>query len=344
MARVTIRDIAERAGVSKTAVSFAFNYPERLSEGTLQHVLAVAEELGYHPDPVASNLKTRRTGCIGILMPQPIPPIARNPHTLDFLEGVGETCHDAGLSLMLIPPLKGNLRRAIVRAAVDGFLTMGLETFRGTMVVLQQRGVPFVMVDSEPTPGIPCVNIDDETGAYAAMAYTLSMGHRRIAILGIRSGYHGNYREYVGTLQRRISGYLRALEEQGLTIDNHTVHLIECDCEAEGGYEAFQTLWHGRWKPSAIVAMADIIAIGVLHAARDLNVQIPDTVSLIGYDDIPSSRLTAPALTTIRQPIFEKGRVAARVLIDLIEGRPVDSEHLVLPVELIERGSFRQLK
>jgi LacI family transcriptional regulator len=90
--------------------------------------------------------------------------------------------------------------------------------------------------------------------------------------------------------------------------------------------------------------MADIIAIGVLHAARDLNVQIPDHVSLIGYDDILSSRLTAPALTTIRQPTFEKGQVAARVLIDLIEGRPVDSEHLVLPVELIERGSFRELK
>ena len=231
-----------------------------------------------------------------------------------------------------------------MRAAVDGFLTMGLETFRGTMVVLQQRGMPFVMVDSEPTPGIPCVNIDDEAGAYAAMAYTLGMGHRRIAILGIRSGYHGNYKEYVGTLQRRISGYLRALEEAGLTIDNHNVHLIECDCEAEGGYEAFQTLWHGRWKPTAIVAMADIIAIGVLHAARDLNVRIPDDVSLIGYDDITPSRLTSPALTTIRQPTFEKGRVAARVLIDLIEGQSVESEHIVLPVELIVRESFRMLK
>jgi DNA-binding LacI/PurR family transcriptional regulator len=300
--------------------------------------------LGYSPDPVASNLKTRRTGCIGILIPQPIPPIARNPHTLDFLEGVGETCHDAGLSLMLIPPLKGNLRRAIVRAAVDGFLTMGLETFRGTMVVLQQRAMPFVMVDSEPTPGIPCVNIDDEAGAYAAMAYTLNMGHRHIAILGIRSGHHGNYREYVGTLQRRINGYLRALEEEGLTIDTHNVHLAECDCEAEGGYEAFQTLWHGRWKPTAIVAMADIIAIGVLHAARDLRIQIPDDVSLIGYDDIAASRLTYPALTTVRQPTFEKGRIAARLLVDLIGGQPVESEHVILPVELVERDSFRLMK
>jgi len=231
-----------------------------------------------------------------------------------------------------------------VRAAVDGFLTIGLETFRGTMVVLQQRGVPFVMVDSDPTPGIPCVNIDDEAGAYAAMSYALNLGHRQIAILGIRSGHHGNYREYVGTLQRRISGYLRALEEIGLGIDSHNVRLIECECEAEGGYAAFQALWHGRWKPTAVVAMADIIAIGVLYAARDLGVHIPEEVSLIGYDDLTPSRLTCPALTTVRQPTIEKGRVAARLLIDLVEGQPVESEHIVLPVELVQRESFRSLK
>lgn len=344
MAKVTIKEIAENAGVSKTAVSFAFNYPERLSEATLQHILRVADELGYSPDPVASNLKTRRTGCIGILIPQPIPPMARNPHTLAFLEGVGETCHEADMSVMLIPPLKGNLRRAIVRAAVDGFLTMGLETFRGTMVVLQQRGVPFVMIDSEPTEGIPCVNIDDEAGAYAAMSYALQQGHRRITILGIRSGYHGNFREYAGTLQRRMVGYLRALEEYGLTVDNHRVHLVECDCETEGGREAFHALWQNRWKPTALVAMADIIAIGALKATHELGVGVPEQISIIGFDDIASSALTYPPLTTVHQPTFEKGRLAAQLLIDLIDHHPLEAEHIVLPVSLIERESFKMAR
>ena len=104
MPKVTIEDIARKAGVSKTSVSFAFNNPERLSEATLKHILGVAEELGYNPDPIASNLKTGRTGCIGLLMPQPIPNVARNPHTLEFIEGIGEICHDAGTSLMLVPP------------------------------------------------------------------------------------------------------------------------------------------------------------------------------------------------------------------------------------------------
>ena len=87
MPKVTIEDIAKKAGVSKTAVSFAFNNPDRLSETTLKHILKVAEELGYNPDPLASNLKTGRTGCIGLLMPQPIPTVALNPHTFEFVEG-----------------------------------------------------------------------------------------------------------------------------------------------------------------------------------------------------------------------------------------------------------------
>lgn len=341
MTKITISEIARRAGVSKTAVSFAFNYPERLSEDTLRHILAVAEEAGYAPDPVASNLKTRRTGCIGILVPQPIPIMTRNPYLLKFIEGVGDVCHESGMSLMLVPPLKGSLRRAIVRAAVDGFLTLGLETFRGTMVVLQQRGVPFVMVDSDPTPGIPCVNIDDEAGAYAAMSYALALGHKQIAIFGIRSGHHGDYRKYAGTLQRRMAGYARALAEHGLSLDAPSIRLLECECDAAGGYEGLHTLWQSRWHPTAMVVMADVIAIGVMQAARELGLGIPDELSLIGYDDIEASSLTCPALTTIRQPAMEKGRVAARLLLQRIEVRSLEAEHVVLAVELVERQSFR---
>ena len=341
MTKVTISEIARRAGVSKTAVSFAFNYPERLSESTLRHILAVAEEAGYAPDPVASNLKTRRTGCIGILVPQPIPMMTRNPYLLTFIEGVGDVCHESEMSLMLVPPLKGSLRRAIVRAAVDGFLTLGLETFRGTMVVLQQRGVPFVMVDSDPTPGIPCVNIDDEAGAYAAMTYALGRGHRQIAIFGIRSGHHGDYHKYAGTLQRRIAGYARALSEYGLSLSDSNVRLIECECDAEGGREGLHALWQSRWQPTAIVAMADVIAIGVMQAASALGLRIPDDLSVIGYDDIEASSLTCPALTTVHQPTLEKGHVAARLLLQRIEVASLQAEHVVLPVELVERQSFR---
>ncbi len=344
MRRVTIDDIAKRAGVSKTSVSFAFNNPERLSEATLNHVLKVAEELGYTPDPLASNLKTRRTGCIGLLLPQAIPVVASNPHNFEFVEGIGDVCNEAGLSLMLVPPLKGNLRRAIGRAAVDGFITLGLEPFRQTVKVLRQRGIPFVMVDSEPIPGIPCVNLDDERGAYLAMAHVLTRGHRQIAIIAIQSEHHGNYEQYTGLLRRRVTGYLRALDDHGLTIDGDCVRLIECKVQPGEGYRVFKTLWRQPERPTAIVAMADLLLLGVLRAARELGVRIPLDVSLVGYDDITFSRITTPPLTTVSQPTIEKGHTAARLLIDLIAGKPVASEHVLLPVELVERESVRPLE
>lgn len=343
MQRVTIDEIARRAGVSKTSVSFAFNNPERLSDATLQHILRVAEELGYTPDPIASNLKTRRTGCIGLLLPQAIPIVASNPHNFEFIEGIGQVCNEAGLSLMLVPPLKGNLRRAIGRAAVDGFITLGLDPFRQTMKVLRQRGIPFVMVDSDPLSGIPCVNLDDVTGSYLAMQHVLAHGHRQIAIFVIASEHHTHYELYTGLLARRMRGYLRALAEAGLHVDGEQVRLVECQIEPEDGYRAFKAVWRGRQRPTAIVAMADILLLGALRAAHELGVRIPEQISLVGYDDIAFSRLSTPPLTTIHQPIFAKGQTATRLLIDLIEGHPIAEEQIVLPVTLVERASVRSL-
>jgi DNA-binding LacI/PurR family transcriptional regulator len=340
MAKVTIKDIATRAGVSKTAVSFAFNRPDQLSEETLRNILTVAEELGYNPDPVASNLKTRQIGCIGLLLPQPLPLIARNPLMTRLIEGIGTVCHEEGLSLMLVPPLKGNMRRAIIRAAVDGFLTLGLETFRGAMKVLQERSVPFVMIDGDPEPGIPCVNIDDEAGGYMAMSYILGLGHGRIAILGIRSGQHGDYEHYAGTLRRRMMGYVRALDQAGLAIDNRRIRLIECECDIEGGYEALKTLWSSRWRPTAVITMADVLAFGVLKAAQENGIDVPGDLSVIGNDDVPESVLVYPPLTTIRQPVVDKGGMAARMLIENLGGQqPEMARHVVLPVEFVERAS-----
>lgn len=338
MPRVTIKDIAEKAGVSKAAVSFAFNNPEQLSEATLERILGVARELGYRPHPVASNLKTRRTGCIGLLVPQPLPEVARNPHLLALMEGIGTVCHQHGLSLMVVPPLKGNLHDAVARAAVDGFLTLGLETFRDTMQVIQERDVPFVMVDSEPVEGIPCVNTDDESGARMAMMEVLQAGHRQMIILGITSDRGGDYAHYSGTLKRRTQGYLRALETVGLTIDNEQVCLVECACSIEGGAAAFEQFWQRENRPTAVVAMADVIAIGVLQAAHTAGVQVPQELSLIGYDDIDAARLICPPLTTVRQPIAEKGLTATRLLVDLMANK-MEDRHVTLPVELIVRES-----
>jgi DNA-binding LacI/PurR family transcriptional regulator len=339
MARVKIKDIAEKAGVSKTAVSFAFNNPAHLSAETVKHILSIAEEMGYSPDPVARNLITGKTGAIGLLVPQPIPEIIRNPFTPEFIEGIGEVCTQEGLSLLLVPPLKGSMQRAIGNAAVDGFLTLGLEESKSTMVVLRQRGVPFVTVDSDPIEGIPAVNVDDEGGARLAMQAVLAAGHRQIAILAIRSGKQGHYREYVGTLRNRMNGYLAALAQYGLKLDGRKVRLVECVSTEKGGEAGFQKVWKSRHRPTAIVAMSDIIAIGAMKAAHQAGLCIPEDLSFVGFDDIPLASLITPGLTTVAQPLHKKGRIAAEILVAFIGGR-LDPTHQLLPTQLVSRQSI----
>ncbi len=338
MARVTISEIARQAGVSKTTVSFAFNDPSRLPDETVQRILKIANEIGYYPNPVARSLSNKRTGNIGLLFPQPISNIFGNPYMLELLRGVGAVCDERGYTILLVSPVLGSMKQAVSSAAVDGFLTIGLEHYKSTVQLLEQREIPYVMVDSEPHAGAPCVNIDDASGAYDVMKHVLEHGHRNITILGIESGKHGDYAHYVGTLQYRIQGYRQALAEYGLDIDGDAVRLVECACTREGGYAALPGCLDVPHPPTAIIAMADVIAIGALEAAAAAGIEVPSALSITGFDDLPTSQWTRPALTTVHQPITEKGEFAMRRLLARLGG-DMAVEHHVLPTTLVVRAS-----
>lgn len=341
MPKTTITDIARQAGVSKTAVSFAFNDPARLPDETVQRILKIAVDLGYIPNPVARSLTSKRTGNIGVLFPQPLPDMLANPYTTELLCGIGRACGRGGYNLLLVSPVLGNMRHAVSGAVVDGFLTIGLEHHKPTIELLDQRGVPYITVDSEAVSDIVSVNIDDAQGAYLAMRHVLERGHRRITILGIESGKHGRYATYVGTLRERIFGYRTALKEFGLDIDGQQVKLLECACMLEGGKSGFIRCWAER--PTAIVAMADIIAVGALESAIAAGVSVPETLSIIGFDDLPMASLTNPPLTTIHQPIAEKGEHAASQLLGILKGQTPTS-HPHFSVNLVERASVAYVR
>lgn len=335
---VTISDIAARAGVSKAAVSYAFNSPARLAPQTVERILAIAEELGYSPNPVARSMSIGRTGTIGVLVPQPLDDVLGNPFFSEFLKGVAEVAGEADLPILLVSPVKGSVQRAVSGAAVDGFLTLGLETFRPTMHLLERRGLPYVMVDSDPIEGVACVNVDDEGGAYLAMRHLLERGHRAIGLLGIRSPQRGRWEKYSGTLHRRMTGYARALAEYDLAIGESGVRLIECEVSAEGGRAGLQRFLKRGQMPTALVAMSDVIAIGALEAALEQGFRVPDELSFAGFDDILESSWVRPSLTTIRQPSKEKGRTAAALLLGLL-ARTNTPQNVVLSTELVERES-----
>jgi DNA-binding LacI/PurR family transcriptional regulator len=337
MSRVTIADVASAAGVSKTAVSFAFNNPGKLGHATLERVLGVAHNLGYAPHPAARALSMRRSGTIGVLIPQRLSTVFANPFTSELIQGLGELCEEHDLTMLLVPPLDGSLEGAIRQASVDGFISLGLSPDDRALEMLDRIGIPAVLVDSEASPNHPSVNVDDEGGAEAAAQHVLDLGHREIAIIVLPPT-----RAQVGltpVASRRLAGYNRAIERAGAP----QPFTVTAGVTMSAGARAFDALPKGRRRPTAVLAMSDVAAIGMMAAARAAGLRIPEDLSVVGYDDLPIAAWTNPALTTVRQPIVEKGRLAARLLIQRMKGKVVESPP-ALGTSLVIRGSTSRPK
>jgi DNA-binding LacI/PurR family transcriptional regulator len=337
VSRVTIADVAIAAGVSKTAVSFAFNNPDRLGQATLERVLGVAHDLGYTPHPAARALSMRRSGTIGVLIPQRLSAVFANPFLSELIQGFGELCEQHDLTLLLVPPLDGSLETAIRQASVDGFISLGLSPGDRALEVLDGLGIPTVLIDSDDSDAHPVVNVDDRGGAEAAANHLLQLGHRRIAIIILPPARA--QKTYTPTAVRRLAGYHAALEAAGAPAPL----TVTAGISVAAGMRAFDSLPMGRQRPTGVLAMSDMAAIGVLNAAQSKGVRIPIDLSVVGFDDLPVSAWTNPPLTTIRQPIIEKGRLAARMLIERMNGKGVDSPP-PLKTSLVVRGSTSEAR
>jgi DNA-binding LacI/PurR family transcriptional regulator len=332
VSRVTIADVAVAAGVSKTAVSFAFNNPEKLGHATVERVRQVADGLGYAPHPAARALSLRRSGTIGVLIPQRLSTVFANPFLSELIQGLGELCEKHDLSLLLVPPLDGSLEGAIRQASVDGFVSLGLSPDDRALETLDRLGIPTVLVDSDSSPNHPAVNVDDEGGAAAAARHLLGLGHRRFAIIGLPPTRDPS--QLTPTTTRRLAGYREALDAANAP----PPQLVTAGVSMSAGARAFGALPRGGQRPTAVLAMSDMAAIGVMAAARAAGLAVPRDVSIVGYDDIPMAAYTSPALTTVRQPIVDKGRVAVRLLIQRLQGKAVSSPP-PLKTSLIVRAS-----
>lgn len=332
----TSTDVAKMAGVSRSAVSFAFNNPQRISTATRERILAVADQLGYTPNTLGRMLQAGTTNSIGVLLPQGLAQILENPYYARFLMGTGQVCDREGYTLLLTPPLQDSVLKAIPYAAVDGFVVCGLEIDRGEVAELDRRGIPFVLIDSDRHEGAPHVEVDDRGGARDVARYLLELGHRRLAVLSIgpRPAADAGHR---GPLARRLAGITDALAEVGMTLDD--VRLAEAPVTRADGYKATKTLMSGpEPPPTAILALSDILAYGAVDALRDLGVDVPGEVSVTGFDDLAESAWFRPRLTTVRQPIVTKGRMAADFLISAIRGED-QHPHQMLGTSLIVRES-----
>lgn len=335
--RATISDVARLAGVSPTAVSFAFNNPAQLNGATVERIQQAAQHLGYSPNPHARALLSRRAGVIGVLVPQSIFAIFANPFYAAFLQGVGGFCDDEGLALLLASPLDGSLSEAVARAPVDGFIIVGLDEDHDDVKPLLKRRVPFVIVDSEART-VPSVNIDNEGGAYAAAADLLDSGHRDILIFALEQAAGVILGTGNSIRTQRQRGYQRAFADRGAAWRSDW--MLSAVSSIDDGEQGFDAVWASGWRPTAVLAMSDAVAIGVVRGALDHGLVVPTDLEVIGFDDIPLASLLQPALTTVRQPIVEKGRLAAELLVASLRGETPPAL-APMPTELIVRATTR---
>ncbi len=334
-------------GVSRATVSNAFNRPDQLSSELRQRILEAARVAGYvGPDPTARALSRGTQGTVGLVLTEQLSYAFSDPAAVLVLEGIARACEEGETGLLLVPVTTtkdGSQTRAINAAAVDAFALYSVSDDDPIVETALARSIPTVMIDQPMLEGVPYVGHDHRSAARLALEHLLALGHRRVAVLAYRltperhsgevtrqqqldAGYHHT--------RARLQGYRDALRAHGLDWDLLTFFESPSNDPA-GGAASAAALLQGQGAPTAILTDSDQLAIGALQAAADAGISVPDDLSLVGMDDIPAARMVTPALTTVRQPMIEKGHAAGRILL----GKSPRKKRVVLPVELIVRES-----
>jgi DNA-binding LacI/PurR family transcriptional regulator len=340
---VTLQTIADALGVSRTTVSNAYNRPDQLAPELRERVLEKARELGYSgPDPAARRLRSGRRDVVGLLLTEQLSYAFTDPAAVTLLEGIARATEQAGLALLLIPEHGPGVGNAVQDAVVDAFCIYSMPAGHPNVMAALERRLPMVVVGEPKLDGHTFVAIEDRRGARLAAEHLIDLGHRRLGIVHERTrddGYAGpltperELNQLYDDTRERLAGYREALEAAG--IDWRTTAKYEVNRNLlERGLEGGRALLTAADRPTAMLASTDLLALGALEAARELGLEVPRDVSVVGFDDVPGAAWSRPPLTTVHQPLLEKGEVAGRMLIAACPDREV-----VLPVELIVRGT-----
>ncbi|WP_368497066.1 LacI family DNA-binding transcriptional regulator [Herbiconiux sp. A18JL235] len=326
MARATIHDVAAAAGVSVATVSKAVNGRYGVASETAVRVLEAVERLGYESSLVASSMRSRRTGVIGVLVAD------FEPFSAEILKGVGVGLKGSRYDLLAYSGSRqgdgeGWERRSLSR--LSGTLIDGAILVTPT-VVNAAAEIPVVAVD--PHTGradLPTVEADSRGGAVEATTALVELGHRRIGFIAGRPDLTSS--------RLRDAGYRDALSAAGIPFDPALVRVGFYD--ADTARSAAHDLLTQTERPTAVFAANDLSAMALIEVAQGLGLDVPGDLSVIGFDDVPEASRLALPLTTVRQPMQSIGQAAARMLMTLMAGDELTSTHLLLPTRLVQRAT-----
>ncbi len=322
--RPTIRNVAERAGVSKSLVSLVLRGSPHVSEHRRQAVLQAARELGYRPNAVARSLVEGRTHLVGALVAD-----LHNPFYAEFLDGLQESLHGDGLRMLIgnsqwDPAFEDEAVEAFLELRVDGLVLLGIAPTSATLIEATSY-TPTVVVGERDIEleGVDIVVDDDQLGARLAIDHLVEAGHKRIAHIE-------------GPRPSRCEGYLVAMRRHSLA---PYIMVEAADSSEDGGRDAAIALLTRDPRPTAIFAANDVVALGVLSAASELGLRVPEDLSVVGYDNTHLSASNHISLTSVDQPRRAMGRSAATLLSDRITDPGKGARLRQITPELIVRRS-----
>ncbi|GAP63328.1 LacI family transcriptional regulator [Ardenticatena maritima] len=331
----TIYDVAKRAGVSRSTVSRVLNNQPGVHPETRERVLAAVRELNYHPNFAARALKRQRADAVGVIIPssfrEPRSDEPRGYYFTEIIRGAYNyfTEHRMAVTLLDDEGTFEFYQSIFERRQVDGILFIDLELGSDMTRRLKSLGFPFVVIGNASEPDVVGVDVDNYGSSQRVVQYLYSQGHRRIAII------NGPERRLAS--RDRRAGFLAAIEHLGL--DFPEAYDQPGDFSERSGQKAMRRLLQVSPRPTAVYAINDRMAIGAIRAARDAGLNVPDDISVVGFDDIPVAPYINPPLTTMRQPLYELGAEAARLLHEIIANGAASVSRVVLPATLIERNT-----
>jgi LacI family transcriptional regulator len=330
--RVTLKTIAEEAGVSITTVSRALAGYDDVNEETRRHIIEIADRLGYQPNLAARHLRSKQTNTVGMVIPRT--EHFSDPFFMELLAGVGRQASEHGYDLLLSAQLRGEeelnaYRRMVGGGRVDGMVVARVLTHDPRIAYLQESRLPFVAFGRAEGADHPSIDVDGAAGMVDLIMHLVDRGHQRIGLITSPAE--------LAFTEPRCNGYRDALRRAKLPFDN--VYMAPGDLTRQSGQIAAAHLLDLIDPPTAIVACNDQMALGALDAVQQRGLRVGHDIAVAGFDDIPAARVSEPPLTTVRQPIYGIGYRLVEMLIRLIVGDAVDETQILLKPELIVRAS-----
>jgi len=327
----TMRDVAEHAGVSVTTVSHYINKTRRVSDELQMRISAAMEALNYQPNALARSLRRKITHSLGIIIPD-----SANPFFAEVARGIEDASFEQDYNVFLCNT-DGNPKKELIYAnvlvekQVDGILFVASAgTAHDLMRTLAQRKIPLVLVDRDlPDVEADSVLVNNRLGGYQATRHLIDLGHRRIGCIAGPSALTPS--------AERVTGYRQALAECSIPIDESLI--VKGSFHYQSGFEAAQKLLSLPEPPTAIFACNDLMAVGAISAAIKSGRSVPGQLSVVGFDDIQLASYVNPPLTTVAQPTYDVGMLAAKLLMERLQDRDLPPRRQYLETQLVIRES-----